>query len=95
MIRDGGDHITVDVRVTPRSVREDAVLTDGILKVRLKAPPVEGEANAALVRFLSRKTGIRQSEITIIRGDTGRSKVLRFNGLNLSGLTEAFPDKSS
>lgn len=44
------------------------------LKIRLQAPPVEGKANKALIRFLSKTLGIPKTTIEIITGETGREK---------------------
>ena len=49
--------------------------------VRLAAPPVAGQANAALARFLGRALDVPPSSITIVRGASGREKVLRLADL--------------
>lgn len=49
--------------------------------VRLTAPPVDGEANAALTRFLGRSLGVAPSSIAIARGASGREKVVRIDGV--------------
>jgi uncharacterized protein (TIGR00251 family) len=49
------------------------------LKIRLKAPPVDGEANAELIRFLSKHFKIPKSRISIIRGETSKKKLVRFD----------------
>ena len=63
------------VRVKPRSSR-DAIEgeRDGALVVRLKAPPVEGEANAALLRVLGRALGVPPQAVRLLSGATGRNK---------------------
>ena len=61
---------------------------DGVLVIRLQAPPVEGEANAALTRLLARVAGVRPSSVKILRGATGREKLLRFEGLSAKALRE-------
>ena len=53
----------------------------GALVVRLTAPPVDGEANAALTRFLGRSLGVAPSSIAIARGASGREKVVRIDGV--------------
>ena len=53
------------------------------LRVRLRAPPVEGQANEALRRLLASKLDIAPSSIELITGATGRTKRLRVNGLSL------------
>jgi hypothetical protein len=76
-VREVADGTTVRVRVTPRAPRDElAGERDGALVVRLTAPPVDGEANAALVRFLARHLGLPPSSLTVARGAKGRDKVL-------------------
>lgn len=75
------DGLTVAVRVTPRASR-DAVLApvEDWLPVRLRAPPVEGAANEALVRFLAGALDIARRDVTILSGETARLKRIRIVG---------------
>jgi uncharacterized protein YggU (UPF0235/DUF167 family) len=50
------------------------------LRARVAAPPVEGAANAALIRLLARTLGVAPGAVTLIAGDTGRVKLLRVAG---------------
>jgi uncharacterized protein (TIGR00251 family) len=70
--------IILNVKVIPRASKDSiqGILGDA-LKVRIQAPPVEGKANAHLVRFLSKHWGIPRASIEIISGGTGRNKRLR------------------
>lgn len=75
------DGLTLSVRVTPRASR-DAVLApvEGWLPVRLRAPPVEGAANDALIRFLAKALDVARRDIVILSGDTARMKRIRITG---------------
>lgn len=80
------DGARLAVRLTPRAGR-DAVggivtLADGrtALQLRLSAPPVEGEANAALVATIARAIGIPRNSVTIRSGQTSRLKLLHLTG---------------
>lgn len=66
------------VRITPRASRNEIseILSDGTVKIRLTAPPVEGKANLALVDFLSDVIGVPPSQIEIVAGATGRDKLV-------------------
>jgi len=66
------------VRVTPRSARNEIaeILSDGTVRVRLTAPPVEGKANAALIKFLAKVLGVAPSRLEIVAGETGRDKLV-------------------
>ena len=59
-----------------------AIGTDGrpLLKLKLAAPPVDGEANAALIAFLSKALSLRKADIAIRSGHTGRIKILQLTG---------------
>lgn len=70
------------VRVVPRAARTglDGVV-EGVLQVRLTAPPVDGAANAALVEFLAGRLGLPRSAVTLASGAAARHKTLRIAGL--------------
>jgi hypothetical protein len=53
-----------------------------VLKARVAAPPVEGEANAALVRLVAKALGLPRSAVRIASGETARVKVLEIDGLD-------------
>ena len=57
-----------------------AGVQDGRLKVQLAAPPVDGEANAALVEFVADLFGVRRGAVVLVAGATGRRKRLRIEG---------------
>jgi len=73
---------TFQVRVIPRARRTEIVgVLGSALKIKLAAPPVEGAANEALVKFLAGRIGVRASQIEILSGQTGRLKTIRVSGL--------------
>lgn len=70
------------VRVLPRSSKEEvAGFAEGVVRVRLTAPPVENRANEALVKFLSRIFDVPRRQIEIVTGGTGRNKLVRVAGI--------------
>ena len=71
------------VRLTPRASREEVgTLQDGIVTVRVTAPPVDGAANTALVRLLAKRLGVRRGAVRIVSGATARTKVIEVDGLS-------------
>ena len=56
--------------------------TDGILQVRITAPPVKGKANKELIAFLSKSLGVNKSSLSIVKGHTSRNKVIAIDGLS-------------
>ncbi len=80
---DGG--VTLAVRAQPRSSREAITgVRDGALRVSITAPPVEGEANAALCAFLAKVAGVAKRDVTLVAGDARRDK-----RVHVAGVTEA------
>lgn len=71
------------VRVLPRASRDGlGGLREGALVVRLTAPPVEGEANAALIELLARVLDVPRAAITLRHGARGREKTLHVAGID-------------
>ena len=90
MSRTAGPCATVPVRVVPRSSKEGvAGFEGGVLRIRLNAPPVEGQANAALVRFLSKALRVPKSSIELIAGEKGRNKIVRVDGITREAMLAA------
>ena len=52
------------------------------IKIKLRAPAMEGKANAALIRFLAAQLGILPRQIALIRGQKSRDKLIRIKGLS-------------
>lgn len=69
------------VRLQPKA-RSNEVTGErgGVIVIRVTAPPVEGKANAALIKFVAKKLGIPKSAITLVRGERGREKLLEITG---------------
>ena len=73
----------LNVRVTPRAGRDEiAGSREGVLQVRLRAPPVEGQANEALRRLLAKRLDVAPSAVEIVAGASSRSKWVRVEGLS-------------
>lgn len=73
----------ITVRVQPKAKRSEVVRwQDGAVRVRVTAAPEKGRANHAVVQLLSEVLGIPKSAITIERGATSRTKVVRIEGLS-------------
>tara|TARA_B100001971_G_scaffold77943_2_gene71821 strand:- start:32 stop:298 length:267 start_codon:yes stop_codon:yes gene_type:complete len=75
--------VRLPVKVIPRAPRDEivGVMTDGTLKVRVAAAPVDGAANRAVQRVLARALSLNLKNVEIVRGETARRKLLRVNGL--------------
>lgn len=88
MVREGHGGTVVEVRVIPRAARSAlAGERDGALLVRLKAAPVDGQANAALVEFLAGVLDVPRRALSIVHGDKARQKRVLVAGLRPEQVT--------
>lgn len=79
------DGVRLEVKVQPRSSRNELLgFQQGVLKVKLTAPPVEGEANQALISFLAEVFGTSKRNVVILRGETSRLKLVGIHGISLT-----------
>ncbi len=89
-LREEPGAVVLELVVQPRASRTRAVGEHGgRLKVQLAAPPVDGEANEALVEFLARALGVRRAAVAILRGETGRRKTVRVAGVGAAAALAA------
>jgi uncharacterized protein (TIGR00251 family) len=77
-LHDGKKGAALAVRVTPRASKNEIVeiLSDGTVKVHLIAPPVEGKANEALIKYLAKVLDVSQKQLEVVAGATGRDKLI-------------------
>jgi uncharacterized protein len=84
--RTDAEGLTIVVRLTPKAGRDaiDGIeqLGDGrtVLKVRVRAPPFEGEANAALLRLVASSLGVSGRQVSLVAGANARIKRLQVAG---------------
>jgi uncharacterized protein (TIGR00251 family) len=77
-----GEAIRFEVFAKPRAQRSKILgWRDGRLDVSLAAPPVEGAANAELVATLAKALGVAKAQVQLVRGETGRTKLVEVRGL--------------
>lgn len=71
------------VKVTPNAGRSEITgLKDGVLQVRVAAPPDKGKANKELINVLAERLGIRKSAVLIVKGQTSRHKTIIIEGMS-------------
>jgi uncharacterized protein (TIGR00251 family) len=82
-ITPGPGGILIDVRLRPRASRAGVGgVREGALELRVCAPPVEGEANAAARELLAEVLGVPRSRVALHGGEKSRRKVFRVEGLD-------------
>jgi len=77
----------ISVRVIPRASQDEIAGFDGdVLRVRLKAPPVDGKANEALRRVLAECFAVRPADVVIVSGLASRTKRVSINGVDVAAV---------
>jgi uncharacterized protein (TIGR00251 family) len=89
MIRDVSD-ARIAVRLQPRAGRDEIIgMRDGILVVRVTAPPVDGRANRALCKLVAQRAGVPASRVSVVRGARSRDKLVAVEGVEPDALAAA------
>jgi len=77
------------VRVIPRASKSEIVGEhDGALKIRICSPPVDGAANAEMVRLFAKYFGVSKSDIEIVSGETTKNKRIKIANVSISRFEE-------
>ena len=89
-LHSGKKGAAVAIRVTPRASHNEIteIQSDGTIKIRLTAPPVEGKANEELLKFLAEVLDISRSKLEIVAGETGRDKLVSILDLDAETVHE-------
>ena len=84
------DGAVLTVKAVPRAAKSEiAGIDDEWLRVRIKAPPVDGKANEALVKFFAEFFSRPKGSVSIVSGDTARLKRIKISGLAADKAKEA------
>ena len=77
---DGG--VVFSVKIVPGSSRTAVCgLLEGMLKIRVSAPPEKGKANRCLIEFLAKQLGVKKNAVSIISGQTNPVKRIKVLGI--------------
>jgi uncharacterized protein (TIGR00251 family) len=84
--------VRFEVKVQPRSSKNQvAGEQEGVLKIKLTAPPVDGEANQALIAYLSDCFKVPKKNISLLKGDSSRHKLLEIKGVGPQDIINLLP----
>ncbi len=79
--------VTFDIQVIPNASRAGlAGIQDGIIKVKVSAPPVEGAANEACIKLLAKELGLKKSQMEISSGAKSRKKTVMIKDIDKTEL---------
>ena len=87
-IQEGDEGVVLVAKIVPGSSGRTRIcgLLDGMLKVKVSAPPEKGKANECLIRFLAKKLGVKKNAMSLISGKTSPVKQVRIVGLSADAL---------
>jgi uncharacterized protein len=75
--------LTFDIQVIPHASRSEIVcIQDGVLKIKVTAPPVEGAANEACIKLLAGELGLKKSQMEILAGVKSRRKTVMIKNVD-------------
>ncbi|MDY7577519.1 DUF167 domain-containing protein [Herbaspirillum sp. RTI4] len=79
-----GEGVRLTLRIAPNAKKSEVIGEfDTALKIRLHAPPVDGKANEALIRFIAERLDLPRSAVVLLHGMTSKQKVLAIHGTGL------------
>ena len=88
-IREDNDGVIFSVKIVPASSRTAiAGLLDGMVKIKIAAPPEKGKANQLLLSFLAKQLGIKTKALSIISGQGSPIKQIKITGISAQTLRE-------
>ena len=76
MIKETSDGLLIRIKIVPNSSKNDLIIEDEFIKVKVTAQPIENKANKAVIEYLSKLFKIPKTSITIIKGETSKDKTL-------------------
>ncbi len=90
-IKETTGRIEFSIRVVPRASKTEIVgILDGSVKIRVASPPVDGAANAELVKFLAKTFGVAKGNVEIVSGQASKAKRIRITGVTAEQARQVF-----
>ena len=88
-LREHAGAVTFDVLVQPRASRAKiGPVHDGRLKIAVTSPPVDGEANAAVIELVAKTLGVAKGAVTVVAGASSRRKTIQVAGVARTAIEE-------
>ena len=76
MFKETDSGLIIKIKIIPNSSKNDIIIEDEFVKIKVTAQPVENKANKALIEFLSKTFKIPKTSIQILKGDTSKEKTI-------------------
>ena len=88
MFKNTPEGLLIKLKIVPNSSKNDIVLENEFIKVKITAQPIENKANKALIEYLSKAFKVPKTSIEIVKGDTSKEKTIFIKTLDESKRTE-------
>ena len=82
MIKSTKDGLLIKLKIVPNSSKNDIVIEEEFIKIKITAQPIENKANKALIEFLSKCFRIPKTSIELVKGDTSKEKTILIKKLD-------------
>ena len=79
MIKEVSNGLLVRIKIVPNSSKNELIIEEEYIKVKITAQPIENKANKVLIEYLSKLLKLAKSNIEIVKGETSREKTLFFS----------------
>ena len=76
MIKEVKEGLLVNIRVSPNASKNEIIISDDMIKLKITSQPVEGKANKAVIEFLSKQLKVPKSNFEITKGQTSKDKTI-------------------
>jgi hypothetical protein len=84
MFKQTAEGVEISLYIQPKASKTEIIGEhNGLLKIKIKSPPVDGQANAEVIEFLSKSLGIPKRQVEFLKGDKSREKKVRVLGVSL------------
>ncbi|MBR6126172.1 DUF167 domain-containing protein [bacterium] len=88
MIKEVENGLLVLIKIVPNSSKNDLIIEDEFIKVKVTAQPIENKANKALIAYLSKILKIPKTSIEIVKGETSKEKTILFKTSDTNKIAE-------
>lgn len=76
IIKNCDDGIILKIRIAPNSAKNQIIVSDDMIKIKVTAQPIENKANKAVVEYLSKQLKVPKTSISIVKGETSKDKTI-------------------
>jgi hypothetical protein len=75
-IKNCDDGVILKIRISPNSAKNQVIISDDMIKIKVTAQPIENKANKAVIQYLSKLVKIPKTSISILKGETSKEKTI-------------------